>query len=58
MIEKVTVSKTITVGDVSAGPGELKWGNATWTELRDNTKVYLPVMIMNGAQDGPRLHIN
>jgi uncharacterized protein len=52
------MAKKIEVGDVSASPGELKWGHATWAELRDGTKVYLPVMIMNGAEDGPRVHIN
>lgn len=51
------MSGKITVGDVTAQPGELKWGNATWVELRDNTRVYLPVMIMNGSSDGPRVTI-
>jgi uncharacterized protein len=49
---------TITIGEVSAAPGELKWGHASWVELRDSTRVYLPVMIMNGAGDGPRITIN
>ena len=49
---------TITIGEVSAAPGELKWGSATWAELRDNTRVHLPVMIMNGSNDGPTITIN
>jgi len=49
---------TITIGEVSAAPGELKWGHATWAELRDNTRVHLPVMIMNGGSDGPTITIN
>jgi len=49
--------KTLTVGEVSAAPGELKWGNATWAELRDSTRVYLPVILANGAEDGPTITI-
>ncbi|HYB04144.1 MAG TPA: succinylglutamate desuccinylase/aspartoacylase family protein, partial [Nitrososphaerales archaeon] len=49
---------TLSVGEVSAAPGELKWGYATWAELRDNTRVHLPVMIMNGGSDGPTVTIN
>ncbi len=52
------MSDTIQIGEVSAAPGELKWGHATWVELRDSTRVYLPVIIMNGASDGPRITIN
>jgi predicted deacylase len=52
------MSGTVTIGDVSASPGELKWGYATWVELRDSTRVHLPVLIMNGASDGPMITIN
>ncbi len=48
---------TIKVGDVSAGPGERKHGPTTWVELRDGTRVYLPVIIVNGKEDGPRVVI-
>ena len=52
------MSGSLTIGEVSAAPGELKWGSATWAELRDSTRVHLPVMIMNGASDGPTITIN
>jgi uncharacterized protein len=51
------MSKTLTVGEVSADAGELKWGYATWAELRDSTRVYLPVVIANGSYEGPLVTI-
>jgi uncharacterized protein len=48
----------ITVGEISASPGEMKWGYATWTELRDGSRIGLPVIIMNGGSEGPRITIN
>jgi len=45
------------VGDVIAKPGETKWGAATWVELRDSTRVYLPVILVNGKQNGPTVVI-
>ncbi len=46
---------TVTVGEVSAAPGEIKYGPAAWVELRDATRVPLPVIIINGKNDGPRV---
>jgi hypothetical protein len=43
------------VGNVTARPGETKWGPATSVELRDGTWVNLPVIVVNGAEDGPTL---
>jgi predicted deacylase len=55
-IERVTsLPETLVVGDVSAEPGETKCGPATWAELRDGTRVHLPVIIANGQKDGPRV---
>jgi predicted deacylase len=48
---------SLKIGDVSAAPGELKWGYATWTELRDSTRVGLPVMLANGGEDGPQVTV-
>jgi hypothetical protein len=49
--------KELTVGEVTAKLGETKWGPATYVELRDGTRVNLPVMLVNGAEDGPTLVI-
>jgi hypothetical protein len=49
------MGKIVTVGEVSAGPGEIKHGPATWVELRDATRVSLPVIIINGHDDGPKV---
>src|SRR2546428_12133119 len=48
------MAKTVSVGEVSAKAGETKWGPATWVEARDSTRVGLPVIIMNGAKEGPK----
>src|SRR5207244_13102066 len=49
------MAKTVNVGEVSAKAGETKWGPATWVEARDSTRVGLPVIIVNGAKDGPKV---
>jgi len=51
------MASTISVGEVSAKPGEIKWGPATWIELRDGTRVALPVIVMNGPENGPKVVI-
>lgn len=45
------------VGEVSAKAGETKRGFATWFELKDGTRVNLPVILVNGAKDGPKVVI-
>ena len=49
------MAKTVSVGEVSAKEGETKWGPAAWVEARDSTRVGLPVIIVNGAKDGPKV---
>lgn len=49
------MAKPLKVGDVTANPGELKFGSLGHVELPDSTKVHIPVMVMNGAADGPTL---
>jgi predicted deacylase len=51
------LGKTVTVGEVAAAPGETKHGPAAWVELRDATRVPLPVIVINGQEDGPRVVI-
>ena len=49
------MGKTINVGEVSAAPGQIRHGPAAWVELRDATRVPLPVIIINGHEDGPKV---
>ena len=49
---------SLTVGDVSAEPGQKKYGPATWVELRDGSRVHLPVILLNGKYEGPKVVIN
>ena len=46
------MNQTITVGDVSANPGEVKEGYGLSVELRDGSPIRVPVIIMNGKEDG------
>lgn len=45
----------LTVGTASAGRGELAKGVIEGIELNTTTRIDIPVMVMNGAQDGPTL---
>jgi len=46
------------VGDISAEPGQRKFGPATWVELKDGSRVHLPVILLNGRYEGPKVVIN
>ena len=50
--------RILNVGDVSAEPGQKKYGPATWVELRDGSRVHLPVILLNGQDEGPKVVIN
>ena len=52
------MNSILKVGDVSAEPGQKKFGPATWVELRDGTRVHLPVILINGQHEGPKVVIN
>jgi len=43
------------VGNVTAERGELKKGVIKGIELIDNTSIDIPVLVMNGAEEGPTL---
>jgi len=43
------------VGDVAVGRGELKKGAIRGVELINNVSVDIPVLVMNGAEEGPTL---
>ena len=49
---------TIKVGSIIAKTGSLTKGWLKVDELSNNTKVKIPVMIVNGKNDGPRLWLN
>jgi len=52
------MKQVLTVGEVSAQPGEKKFGPATWVELRDGSRVNLPVILLNGQFEGPKVVVN
>ena len=54
----ISMPSVLRIGDVAAEPGQIAHGHATWVELRDGTRVYLPVILVNGQHDGPRVVIN
>ena len=47
--------ENLEVGDVSVGRGESKKGTIKGVELVDGTSIDIPVLLMNGAGDGPTL---
>lgn len=47
--------KTLKVGNIVAERGELKKGVIKGVELNTNTRVDIPVLVMNGEKDGPTL---
>jgi len=49
------MNSRLTVGDVLASTGELRFGSLGGVELCDNTYVRLPVMIARGVGEGPTL---
>jgi len=52
------MKQVLRVGEVSAEPGQRSFGPATWVELRDGSRVHLPVILLNGMFDGPKVVIN
>jgi predicted deacylase len=52
------MKQVLKVGDVSAKPGARNYGPATWVELKDGTRVHLPVIVINGEHEGPRVVVN
>ena len=43
------------IADISAAPGELKFGRMRAGQMRDGSVVWIPLMVMHGAHDGPKL---
>jgi len=51
------VRNALSVGNVSAPAGATRFGSATSIELRDGTPVNLPLILVNGQSDGPKVVI-
>lgn len=52
------LKKEMTFGNVTVNSGELGFGYLTSVELKDCTVVRLPIMVMNGAEDGPKFIVS
>ncbi len=50
--------KTVRVGDVVAEPGQTRFGGITCAYLPDGAPVRLPLIVVNGAMDGPVLMLS
>lgn len=49
------MKNAITIGGLTVNPGELKLGQLTVGYLPDSSAVNIPLIVMNGAEDGPTL---
>ena len=47
--------KKIQIGDVTANKGEFKKGYMKGVELANSMSVDIPVIVINGAEEGPTL---
>jgi hypothetical protein len=52
------MKQVLQVGEVSAQPGQKAHGPCTWVELKDGSRVHLPVILLNGQSEGPKVVIN
>lgn len=46
---------TVRIGDVTCGPGEIRFGSIHSVYLRDSSVVKIPLIVVNGVKDGPNL---
>lgn len=51
------MNRVLSVGDVRAAAGEVGKGKLGAVELADGSKASIPVVVINGAQDGPILTV-
>jgi predicted deacylase len=47
--------RVITVGDVSCQPGEIRFGKLACAYLPDSSEVSIPLIVLNGKEEGPVL---
>jgi predicted deacylase len=55
LVPVLLMGRSISVGPVTAKAGEIRWGPATSVEVRDGTQLSLPVIVVNGGKNGPRV---
>lgn len=49
------MASTVRIGDITCSPGEMKLGGIPSVYLRDGLVVKIPLIVVNGAKDGPTL---
>lgn len=49
---------TFTIGDLAVAPGQIGFGGFTAAFLQDSSPVRIPLIVVNGAKDGPVLWID
>ncbi|MBW1713576.1 MAG: succinylglutamate desuccinylase/aspartoacylase family protein [Deltaproteobacteria bacterium] len=49
---------SVQFGDAEVAPGEKGWGRVEVGRRPDGSQIFIPVMIVNGAQDGPSLNVS
>lgn len=52
------MKNAVTFGDVTVNPGEIGFGSLIEVELKDCTIVKLPIIVINGFEDGPKAVIS
>jgi predicted deacylase len=49
------MKRTLTIGTVAVGPGEVGLGKLPLEPLPDGAEIFIPLIVVNGAHDGPVL---
>jgi predicted deacylase len=49
------VSSVVRVGDIICGPGEIQFGGVSSVGLRDGSMLEIPLIVVNGVEEGPTL---
>jgi len=52
------LKEKVTFGNVTVKPGEIGFGYITGTELKDSSPVNLPIIVLNGIEDGPKFFVS
>lgn len=58
LVEKEEDMANLQISDIDVAPGELKFGRLPVGQMRDGSLVSVPLMVMNGAYEGPRLWLD
>ena len=49
------MTEKLTIGDLTVDKGELKFGTLGSVELGDSTEVKIPLIVLRGSEEGPKL---